>query len=237
MATIKYYDTSSSSWKYLPQGPPGPAGPQGPAGSGSGDMLKSTYDAANISQQVVGTTATQTLANKDLTSGTNTFPTLNQNTTGSAATLTTPRTIAGVSFDGSANITIASTNLSNTASIALTTNTLTLTNKRITKRVITATSSATPTPTGDTADIWYLSTLTVGATFAAPTGTPTDGQQLTIRIKSVAAQTLAWNAIYLSSGVAALPTTSVAGKTITCGFSYDAAQVKWILLAVDNIGY
>lgn len=36
------------------------------------------------------------------------FPTLNQNTTGSAATLTTPRTIGGVSFDGSANITVAS---------------------------------------------------------------------------------------------------------------------------------
>ena len=32
------------------------------------------------------------------------FPTLNQSTTGSAATLTTPRTIGGVSFDGSANI-------------------------------------------------------------------------------------------------------------------------------------
>lgn len=34
------------------------------------------------------------------------FPTLNQNTTGSAATLTTPRNINGVAFDGSANITI-----------------------------------------------------------------------------------------------------------------------------------
>ena len=34
------------------------------------------------------------------------FPTLNQNTTGSAATLTTPRTIDGQSFDGSANITV-----------------------------------------------------------------------------------------------------------------------------------
>ena len=33
-----------------------------------------------------------------------TFPTLNQNTTGSAATLTTARTIGGVNFDGSANI-------------------------------------------------------------------------------------------------------------------------------------
>ena len=46
------------------------------------------------------------------------FPTLNQNTSGSAATLTTPRTIAGVSFNGSANIAIASTGLSDTANIA-----------------------------------------------------------------------------------------------------------------------
>ena len=37
----------------------------------------------------------------------------NQNTTGSAATLTTARTIAGQSFDGSANITIALSDLSN----------------------------------------------------------------------------------------------------------------------------
>jgi hypothetical protein len=35
-----------------------------------------------------------------------TFPTLNQNTTGSAATLTTPRAINGVNFDGSAAITV-----------------------------------------------------------------------------------------------------------------------------------
>jgi hypothetical protein len=47
-----------------------------------------------------------------------TIPTWNQSTTGSAATLTTTRTIAGISFDGSANITIASTNLSDTTNIA-----------------------------------------------------------------------------------------------------------------------
>ena len=36
-----------------------------------------------------------------------TFPTLNQNTTGSAASLTTARTIGGTSFDGTADITVA----------------------------------------------------------------------------------------------------------------------------------
>jgi len=48
-----------------------------------------------------------------------------------ATTLQTARTIAGVSFDGSANITIASTDLSDTASIALLTATQTFTNKTI----------------------------------------------------------------------------------------------------------
>ncbi len=58
--------------------------------------------------------------------------TLNQNTTGSAATLTTARTIAGQSFDGSANIAIASTDLSNTSAIALLTASQTMTNKTLT---------------------------------------------------------------------------------------------------------
>jgi len=64
-----------------------------------------------------------------------TVGTLNQNTTGNAATATaleTARTIAGQSFDGSANIAIASTDLSNTSAIALLTSSQTLTNKTLT---------------------------------------------------------------------------------------------------------
>lgn len=44
--------------------------------SGSGDMLKATYDAANVAEQLVGLTATQTLTNKTLTS-----PTINTDIT------------------------------------------------------------------------------------------------------------------------------------------------------------
>lgn len=55
---------------------------------------------------VVGLTDAQALTNKDLTSGTNTFPTFNQSTTGSAAKLTTARNIDGQAFDGTANITV-----------------------------------------------------------------------------------------------------------------------------------
>jgi hypothetical protein len=55
---------------------------------------------------IVGLSDTQALTNKDLTSGTNTFPTFNQSTTGSAASLTTSRNINGVAFNGTANITV-----------------------------------------------------------------------------------------------------------------------------------
>lgn len=63
----------------------------------------------------------------------------NVNITGNAATATTlasSRNIAGVAFNGSAAIAIASTNLSDTASICLAANTLTLTNKTLTSPIV-----------------------------------------------------------------------------------------------------
>ena len=93
-------------------------------------------------------TATQTLTNKTLTSPTITGTgaiagTFTGNITGNvtgnadtATTLATARTIAGVSFNGSANITIASTDLSDTASIVLAAATQTLTNKTLTAPIV-----------------------------------------------------------------------------------------------------
>ena len=78
--------------------------------------------------------------------------TLNQDTTGNAATATaleTARTIAGQSFDGSANITIASTDLSNTSNITLNDATQTLTNKTLTSPTITGTGAIAGTFTGN----------------------------------------------------------------------------------------
>lgn len=92
-----------------------------------------------------------------------TIGTLNQNTTGSAATLTTPRTIGGVSFDGSANITLVSgsipDNAADTSGLAATatkiasitnsnivqlTETQTLTNKTLTAPTLTTPALGTP---------------------------------------------------------------------------------------------
>lgn len=70
-------------------------------------MAQTKIPKIQLDATLVDTTTAQTLTNKNVTSGTNTFPTFNQNTTGSAATLTTARTIAGTSFNGSANVSLA----------------------------------------------------------------------------------------------------------------------------------
>ena len=81
-----------------------------PSGYGSnGQVLKS--DGSGGTSWVDQTTDTNTTysagSGLTLTGTTFSVDTLNQDTTGSAATLTTPRAINGVNFDGSADITIA----------------------------------------------------------------------------------------------------------------------------------
>lgn len=79
---------------------------QGTVTAGNGITVTGLSVAIDTTVTVDKTTA-QALTNKDLTGAGNTFPIFNQNTTGSAAKLTTARTIGGVSFDGTANITVA----------------------------------------------------------------------------------------------------------------------------------
>ena len=116
--------------------------------------------------------------------------------------------------------------------------TATLTNKRITPRIGTVANSATPTPAGDSNDQFNVTALAQAAVVQAPTGTPTDGQELFIRIKGDATpRALTWAAIYTASGVNALLTTTVANKTHMIRFRYDSAAVHWVCVYVDATGY
>jgi len=112
----------------------------------------------------------------------------------------------------------------------------TLLNKRITTRINTIASSATPTPAWDTTDEFTVTALAAAATFAAPTWTPTEGQVLLIRIKDDAtARALSWNAIYRASSDLALPTTTIVSKTLYLQFVYNNTDSKWDLLwLLDN---
>ena len=220
------------------------------------------------------------------------IPTLNQNTTGSAATLTTTRTIWGQNFNGSANVTgditlgtgnitmtgsiaatgarvtkgwftdIESTNVPTVGGVALPTasSTTTFTNKTLTSPIISSisntgtltlptvtstitsykesndASSATPTPVGDARqNKYYLTALATAPTFAAPSGTPANGNELLIRIKdNGTARALAWNAIYRGGTSIALPTTTTISKTMYVQFVYNSADSKWDLVGLTD---
>ncbi|MGV9002187.1 MAG: beta strand repeat-containing protein [Candidatus Saccharimonadaceae bacterium] len=113
----------------------------------------------------------------------------------------------------------------------------TLSNKRITRRIGTNASASTPTPDADAQDVYTVTALAVSATFGAPTGTPTDGQSLTVRVKDDGTgRALAFNAIYRFSSDFPAPTTTIASKTLYFEFMYNAADAKWDCLRwINNI--
>lgn len=138
------------------------------------------------------------------------------------------RDVSEAAVDESKRITVA--NLVAAGAVTAT-STTTFTNKRVTKRIGTVADSATPTPAGDDVDMFTVTALAQAATFGAPTGTPTNGQSLVIRIlDNGTARALAWNAIYVARGVA-LPTTTVLSKYLYVGFFYNSAVTKWDCVA------
>jgi hypothetical protein len=100
--------------------------------------------------------------------------------------------------------------------------------------VASVASAATITPTSDASNQYNVTALAVPATFAAPSGSPVDGQKLLLRIKdNGTARALTWNAIYRAIGTA-LPTTTVATKTTYVGCIYNSADAAWDVVAVTT---
>lgn len=113
-----------------------------------------------------------------------------------------------------------------------TTDTQTLTSKRITSRIGTTASTSTLTIDADVTDQYNVTALAAAMTIAAPTGTPTDGQKLIIRIlDNGTARGLTWNAIFRAVGTI-LPTTTTVSKTTYVGAVYNVAAVKWDVIGV-----
>jgi len=120
------------------------------------------------------------------------------------------------------------------ASIPTYTSTNTLTNKRITRRVVTTTQSATPAINTDNTDVSSITGLAQAITSMSSslTGTPVAGDILIIEITDNGTErAITWGASFTASTVA-LPTTTVISTLLMVGFRRTAANSSWVCVAV-----
>jgi hypothetical protein len=108
-----------------------------------------------------------------------------------------------------------------------------LTNKRVTKRTGTTTSSATPTINTDNVDFYSLTAQAVDVTSFTTnlTGTPTENQPLWIAITGTASRAITWGASFESS-TATLPTTTSGTSRLDVGFAWNTVSNAWRCVAV-----
>jgi hypothetical protein len=108
----------------------------------------------------------------------------------------------------------------------------TLTNKRITPRIGSVASSATPTINTDNVDIYKLTAQTSNITSFTTnlSGTPTDNDILIIEITGTAARGITWGASFEAS-TTALPTTTVSTDMLTIAFMWNSVTSKWRCMA------
>lgn len=140
---------------------------------------------------------------------------------GNASDTTLSRSSAGVlAVEGVVIPSISSTN--------------TLTNKRITKRVVSTTQSATPTINTDNTDVSHITGLAQAITSFTTnlSGTPVDGDTLIIDVTdNGTGRAITWGSSFEASTVS-LPTTTVASTKLTVGFRWNTATSKWTCVAV-----
>lgn len=155
-------------------------------------------------------------------------------------------------LDALANLVDITTGAVDTTKVVTATGTQTLTNKTLTAPVInsatgtwtsrvdprtnTVTSHATPTINTDTTDIFTITAQAEAITSMTTnlSGTPVNGQKLTIRIKDDGtARAITWGASFASRG-ATLPTTTVLGKYQYNGFIWNSTASTWDCVASIN---
>jgi hypothetical protein len=101
--------------------------------------------------------------------------------------------------------------------------------------VSSITTSTSITPPSDTASQYNITALASSATFQIPSGTPSDGQKLTLRIlDNGTAQILTWTTTaggYRAIGIT-LPTITISSKVLYIGCTYNSQDSYWDVVAV-----
>lgn len=134
----------------------------------------------------------------------------------------------------SANLDAFSLKTAPTGVVVGTTDTQTLTNKRVTKRVSAlSANSATPAINTDTTDVVHITAQTAAITSFTTnlTGTPVDGDTLRISVTGTTSVALTFGTSFESSTVA-LPTTTSGTTRLDIGFFWNTESSKWRCEAV-----
>jgi len=199
----------------------------------------------NVTGTASGLTSGITLALKSATTTVDvsaaTAPTSGQVLTATSGTAATWQTVSGT---GTVTSIIAGTGLTGgtittTGTIAIdsTVTTLsgaqTLTNKRITKRVLAlSANSATPAINTDSFDVVHITAQTAAITSftSSLTGTPVDGDTLRISVTGTGSVGLTFGTSFEASTVS-LPTTTVSTTRLDIGFFWNTETTKWRCVA------
>ena len=93
-------------------------------------------------------------------------------------------------------------------------------------------SASSITPNIDNVSMSCVTALAATLTINAPTGTPKNGQVLTLRIKDDGtSRTLSWDAVFTGVVVSPLPTATTAGKLMYYLCMYNSTSSKWDVIA------
>ena len=117
-------------------------------------------------------------------------------------------------------------------------NAATISATKILPNVQSIASASTITPNADTDTQVSVTALAVPATIASPSGTPSDGQSLVIRIEdNGTGRALTWttgsSGAYRAVGIT-LPTTTVATKVLYVGCKYNSTDLRWDAIALSQ---
>ena len=132
--------------------------------------------------------------------------------------------LTGGSYNGSGPVTVTID-----STVATLTGTQTLTNKRVTPRVLAlSTNAVNPVINTDACDFVDITnqSSSIASFTAGLSGTPTDGQKLWIAITATTTIGIVWGSAFESSTVN-LPLATISTNRLDVGFVWNAATSKW----------